>query len=66
MHAHLYKNRAGRIYCRNDDEAMQAVWNYSKLEGIYTAIESSQCLLPFLETRKFKQKMWWLFTYLSW
>lgn len=54
MHAHLYTSGRGEFISITDDEAMQAGWELSKLEGIVPAIESSHALAIFKE-RKFKE-----------
>lgn len=53
MHANLFRTGRGEFISVTDDDAMQAGFDLSKLEGIIPAIETSHALAIF-ETRKFK------------
>ncbi len=44
LHCHLAKTGRAEVFSINDDEAMDAAWNLSRLEGIIPAIESSHAL----------------------
>ena len=44
MHAHLIKSKRAKVYAATDDEAMQAVVELSKNEGIIPALETAHAL----------------------
>ena len=47
MHAHLYASKRAEFISVTDDEAMQAGWELSQLEGIIPAIETAHALAVF-------------------
>lgn len=44
MHAHLIKSKRAKVYAATDDEAMEAVIELSKEEGIIPALETAHAL----------------------
>ena len=44
MHAHLITNKRATVFAATDDEAMQAVYELSKVEGIIPALETAHAL----------------------
>ena len=44
MHAHLAKTNRTKVYAINDDEALEAAFELTRLEGIIPAIESAHAL----------------------
>ena len=44
LHAHLISTGRAKVYAATDDEAMQAVYELSKIEGIIPALESAHAL----------------------
>jgi tryptophan synthase beta chain len=44
LHAHLYDSGRGEFYAVTDDDAMAAVFELSKLEGIIPALETAHAL----------------------
>ena len=44
LHAHLITNKRAKVYAATDDEAMQAVYELSKSEGIIPALETAHAL----------------------
>ncbi len=44
MHAHLITTKRAKVYAATDDEAMQAVYELSKIEGIIPALETAHAL----------------------
>ena len=44
IHAHLAKTKRATVYAINDDEAMDAVFELTRLEGIIPALESAHAL----------------------
>jgi tryptophan synthase beta chain len=44
MHAHLYESGRGQFLSATDDEALEAAYELSKLEGIIPAMESAHAL----------------------
>lgn len=44
LHAHLITSGRAKVYAATDDEAMQAVYEISKIEGIIPALESAHAL----------------------
>lgn len=53
MHAHLYASKRAEFISITDDEAMQAGWQLSQLEGIIPAIETAHAFAVF-EHRQFQ------------
>ncbi len=53
MHAHLYTSKRAEFISITDDEAMQAGWQLSQMEGIIPAIETAHAFAVF-EHRKFQ------------
>ncbi len=53
MHAHLYASKRAEFISVTDDDAMQAGWELSQLEGIIPAIETAHAFAVFKE-RKFE------------
>ncbi|RRO15259.1 tryptophan synthase subunit beta [Flavobacteriaceae bacterium 14752] len=53
MHAHLYASKRSEFISITDDEAMQAGWQLSQLEGIIPAIETAHAFAVF-EHRQFQ------------
>jgi tryptophan synthase beta chain len=53
MHAHLYASKRAEFISVTDEEAMQAGWELSQLEGIIPAIETAHAFAVFKE-RKFE------------
>lgn len=47
MHAHLYASKRAEFISVTDDEAMQAGWELSQLEGIIPAIETAHAFAVF-------------------
>ena len=54
LHAHLFKSGRGTYLSATDDEAMQAAFELSKIEGIIPALESAHALSA-LKQIKFKR-----------
>lgn len=54
LHAHLAKERRAQVLAINDDEALQAAFELTRLEGIIPALESSHALamLPKMQFKK--------------
>lgn len=54
LHAHLAKERRAQVLAINDDEALQAAFELTRLEGIIPALESSHALamLPKIQFKK--------------
>ena len=54
MHCNLYETGRAKVYSINDDEALQAAFELTRLEGIIPALESSHALaiLPKMKFRK--------------
>lgn len=54
LHAHLAKERRAQVHAINDDEALQAAFELTRLEGIIPALESSHALamLPKMQFKK--------------
>jgi tryptophan synthase beta subunit len=52
MHAHLYASKRAEFISVTDDDAMQAGWELSQLEGIIPAIETAHAFAVFKQ-RKF-------------
>ena len=44
IHAHLAKTKRAKVLAINDDEALEAAFELTKLEGIIPAIESAHAL----------------------
>ena len=44
LHAHLITTNRAKVYAATDDEAMQAVFELSKIEGIIPALETAHAL----------------------
>ena len=44
LHAHLITTGRAKVYAATDDEAMQAVFELSKVEGIIPALETAHAL----------------------
>jgi tryptophan synthase beta chain len=44
IHAHLITNNRAKVYAATDDEAMEAVYELSKMEGIIPALETAHAL----------------------
>jgi tryptophan synthase beta chain len=44
LHAHLISTQRAKVYAATDDEAMQAVYELSKTEGIIPALETAHAL----------------------
>lgn len=44
MHAHLFKEKRAEFFSINDDEALKAAFNLTKIEGIIPALESAHAL----------------------
>ncbi|WP_018676576.1 tryptophan synthase subunit beta [Riemerella columbina] len=44
MHAHLFKEKRADFFSINDDEALKAAFNLTKIEGIIPALESAHAL----------------------
>ncbi|HMP31084.1 MAG TPA: tryptophan synthase subunit beta [Saprospiraceae bacterium] len=44
LHAHLITNKRATVFAATDDEAMQAVFELSKMEGIIPALETAHAL----------------------
>ena len=55
MHAHLYESGRAKFLCATDDEAVEAAFNLSKMEGIIPALESAHALAA-LNQMQFKQR----------
>jgi tryptophan synthase beta chain len=53
MHAHLFASKRAEFISVTDDDAMQAGWELSQLEGIIPAIETAHAFAVFKE-RKFE------------
>lgn len=53
MHAHLYASKRAEFISITDDEAMQAGWQLSQLEGIIPAIETAHAFSVF-DHKQFK------------
>ncbi len=53
MHCNLYESGRAQVYAVNDDEALQAAFELTRLEGIIPALESSHAL-ALLPKLKFK------------
>jgi len=47
MHAHLYESKRAEFISITDDEAMQAGWELSQMEGIIPAIETAHAFAVF-------------------
>ncbi|HMU05796.1 MAG TPA: pyridoxal-phosphate dependent enzyme, partial [Saprospiraceae bacterium] len=54
MHAHLIKSGRATVYAATDDEAMQAVIQLSRSEGIIPALETAHAL-AILDRKPFKK-----------
>ena len=54
MHAHLAKNKRSEVLAINDDEAMEAALELTRMEGIIPAIESAHALAV-LKKHSFKK-----------
>ena len=54
MHCNLFETGRAKVYAVNDDEALQAAFELTRLEGIIPALESSHALalLPKLQFKK--------------
>lgn len=55
MHCNLYETGRAKVYSINDDEALQAAFELTRLEGIIPALESSHAL-AILPKMKFKKE----------
>ena len=55
MHCNLYETGRAKVYSVNDDEALQAAFELTRLEGIIPALESSHAL-ALLPKMKFKKE----------
>ena len=55
LHAHLFDSGRGRFLSATDDEALKAVFELCRLEGIIPALESAHALAA-LKQMKFKEK----------
>ena len=44
LHAHLITSKRAKVYAATDDEAMDAVFELSKIEGIIPALETAHAL----------------------
>ena len=53
MHAHLYESGRAKFLSATDEEALQAAFNLTKMEGIIPALESAHALAA-LRQMKFK------------
>jgi tryptophan synthase beta chain len=53
LHAHLYESGRARFLSATDDEALEAAFELSKLEGIIPALESAHAIAA-LKQLKFK------------
>ena len=53
LHAHLAATKRADVMAINDDEALRAAYELTRLEGIIPALESAHALavLPHLQTR---------------
>ena len=54
MHAHLYRSGRGRFLSATDDEALEAAFELSKIEGIIPALETAHAFAV-LHHMKFKE-----------
>ncbi len=54
MHCNLYEKGRAQVFSVNDDEALQAAFELTRLEGIIPALESSHAL-ALLPKMKFKK-----------
>ena len=51
MHAHLYESGRAKFLSATDDEALQAAFHLTKMEGIIPALESAHALAALHQTR---------------
>ncbi|MDR6920426.1 MULTISPECIES: tryptophan synthase subunit beta [Chryseobacterium] len=54
FHAHLFKEKRAEFFSINDDEALKAAFELTRLEGIIPALESAHALAV-LDKKKFKE-----------
>jgi len=54
MHANLSKEKRAEFFSINDDEALKAAFQLTKIEGIIPALESAHALAV-LEKKKFEK-----------